>query len=141
MSYGGVWHASGGKSFTANLVRDAGGCYVWASDTSRELTFSFEEVYALADSVDVWVNPSMFATADEILALEPRVKNIKAFREKKVFQNDGLKGPGAGNDFYEGAITRPAELLWNLTKCIKGPVPGVNSIDTSYKWYRNIYNF
>ena len=141
MSYGGVWHASGGNSFTANLVRDAGGCYLWASDTSRELTFSFEQVYALADSVDVWVNPSMFATADEILALEPRVKNIKALREKKVFQNDGRKGAGAGNDFYEGAITRPAELLWNLTKCIKGAVPGVNSIDTSYKWYRNIYNF
>lgn len=141
MSYGGVWHAGGGNSFTANLIRDAGGCYLWASDTSRELTFSFEQVYALADSVDVWVNPSMFATVDEILALEPRVKNIKAFREKRVFQNDGRKGVGAGNDFYEGAITRPAELLWNLTKCIKGSVPGVNSIDTSYKWYRNIYNF
>ena len=141
MSYGGVWHASGGNSFTANLVRDAGGCYVWASDTSRELTFSFEEVYALADSVDMWVNPSAFGTVDEILSLEPRVKNIKAFREKKIFQNDGRKGLGGGNDFYEGAITRPAELLWNLTKCIKGSVPGVNSIDTSYKWYRNIYNF
>ena len=141
MSYGGVWHASGGNSFTANLVRDAGGCYLWASDTSRELTFSFEQVYALADSVDMWVNPSAFGTVDEILSLEPRVKNIKAFRDKLVFQNDGLKGPGAGNDFYEGAITRPAELLWNLTKCIKGSVPGVNSIDTSYKWYRNIYNF
>ena len=141
MSYGGVWHASGGNSFTANLVRDAGGCYLWASDTSRELTFSFEQVYALADSVDVWVNPSMFATADEILALEPRVKNIKAFKEKRVFQNDGRKGKGAGNDFYEGAITRPAELLWNLTKCINGSVPGENSVDTSYKWYRNIYNF
>ena len=141
MTYGGVWHAGGGNSFTANLIRDAGGCYMWASDTSRELTFSFELVYALADSADVWVNPSMFATADEILALEPRVKNIKAFREKRVFQNDGRKGPGAGNDFYEGAITRPAELLWNLTKCIKGTVPSVNSLDTSYKWYRNIYNF
>ncbi len=141
MSYGGVWHASGGNSFTANLILDAGGCYLWASDTSRELTFSFEQVYALADSVDVWVNPSMFATADEILALEPRVKNIKAFKEKKVFQNDGRKGKGAGNDFYEGAITRPAELLWNLTKCINGSVPGENSVDTSYKWYRNIYNF
>ena len=141
MSYGGVWHASGGNSFTANLVRDAGGCYLWASDTSRELTFSFEQVYALADSVDMWVNPSAFGTVDEILSLEPRVKNIKAFREKKIFQNDGRKGPGGGNDFYEGAITRPAELLWNLTKCIKGAVPSVNSIDTSYKWYRNIYNF
>ena len=141
MSYGGVWHASGGNSFTANLVRDAGGCYIWASDTSRELTFSFEEVYALADSVDMWVNPSAFGTVDEILSLEPRVKNIKAFRDKQVFQNDGRKGSGGGNDFYEGAITRPAELLWNLTKCIKGSVPSVNSVDTTYKWYRNIYNF
>ena len=141
MSYGGVWHASGGNSFTANLVRDAGGCYLWSADTSRELTFSFEQVYALADSVDVWVNPSMFATVDEMVALEPRIKNIKAFRDKKIFQNDGRKGFGAGNDFYEGAITRPAELLWNLAKCINGTVPGVNSLDSNYKWYRNIYNF
>jgi iron complex transport system substrate-binding protein len=141
MSYGGVWHAPGGKSFTANLIRDAGGCYLWSADTSRELTFSFEEVYALADSVDVWVNPSMFATTDEMVALEPRVKNIKAFRDKKIFQNDGRKGLGAGNDFYEGAITRPAELLWNFAKCLNGTVPGVNSLDSNYKWYRNIYNF
>ena len=141
MSYGGVWHASGGSSFTANLIRDAGGCYLWASDSSRELTFSFEQVYALADSVDVWVNPSMFATADEIVALEPRVKNIKAFKEKMIFQNDGRRGIGAGNDFYEEAVTRPAELLWNFAKCINGAVPGVNSLDTTYTWYRNIYNF
>jgi len=141
MTYGGVWHAPGGKSFTANLIRDAGGCYLWSADTSRELAFSFEQVYALADSVDIWVNPSAFGTADEIVALEPRVKNIKAFKEKMVFQNDGRKGPHAGNDFYEGAITRPAELLWNFANCINGPIPGVNSLDTNYKWYRNIYNF
>ena len=141
MTYGGVWHAPGGRSFTANLIRDAGGCYLWSADTSRELAFSFEQVYALADSVDVWVNPSMFATADEMVALEPRVKNIKAFRDKKIFQNDGRKGPHAGNDFYEGAITRPAELLWNFANCINGPIPGVNSLDTNYKWYRNIYYF
>jgi iron complex transport system substrate-binding protein len=141
MTYGGVWHAPGGKSFTANLIRDAGGCYLWSADTSRELAFSFEQVYALADSVDIWVNPSAFGTADEIVALEPRVKNIKAFKKKMVFQNDGRKGPHAGNDFYEGAITRPAELLWNFANCINGPIPGVNSLDTNYKWYRNIYNF
>ncbi|MBR6943090.1 MAG: ABC transporter substrate-binding protein [Fibrobacter sp.] len=141
MTYGGVWHAPGGRSFTANLIRDAGGCYLWSADTSRELAFSFEQVYALADSVDIWVNPSAFGTADEIVALEPRVKNIRAFKEKMVFQNDGRKGPHAGNDFYEGAITRPAELLWNFANCINGPIPGVNSLDTNYKWYRNIYNF
>ena len=99
MSYGGVWHASGGNSFTANLVRDAGGCYLWASDTSRELTFSFEEVYALADSVDVWVNPSMFATADEILALEPRRGDYSAGRTP-VESYEMHKRHGSGGKFH-----------------------------------------
>ena len=114
MSYGGVWYAPGGRSYTADLIRKAGGCYLWASDTTRELRLTIEEVIALADSADVWINPGMFGTAEEILAAEPRVAHIKAFKNKKVFQNDGRKGPGGGNDFYEGAVARPRELVSNL---------------------------
>lgn len=114
MSYGGVWYAPGGRSYTADLIRKAGGCYLWASDTTRELRLTIEEVIALADSADVWINPGMFGTAEEILAAEPRAVHIKAFRDRKVFQNDGRKGPGGGNDFYEGAVARPRELESNL---------------------------
>ena len=114
MSYGGVWYAPGGRSYTADLIRKAGGCYLWASDTTRELRLTIEEVIALADSADVWINPGMFGTAEEILAAEPRVAHIKAFKDRKVFQNDGRKGPGGGNDFYEGAVARPRELVSNL---------------------------
>ncbi|SHI89830.1 iron complex transport system substrate-binding protein [Fibrobacter sp. UWP2] len=144
MAYGGVWYAPGGKSFTATLIQDAGGLYLWAGDTTRELRLSLEEVLALADSADVWVNPGMFSKPDEILAAEPRVANIKAFREKRVCQNDGIKGPGDGNDFYEGAVARPAELLENMNRCLYqeiGADNGVNSPKPAYKWYRNIYNF
>jgi iron complex transport system substrate-binding protein len=143
MSYGGVWYAPGGNSYTAQLIKDAGGCYLWAADTSRELRFSLEQVIALADSVDVWINPGMFATAKEILAEEPRVERIKAFREKRVFQNDGRKGPGGGNDFYESAVAKPEKVLNDFVWAI-GAFEDSEKADSTApgsRWYRNIFNF
>ncbi len=144
MPYGGVWYAPGGKSYTAQLIHDAGGRYLWADDTTREMKLSLEEVFLLADSADVWVNPGMFASTGEMLASEPRVKGIKAIRDRRVFQNDGRRGAGGGNDFYEGAVARPVELLENLHNCFLGK-KSCDSYEKKtvpyYKWYRNIYNF
>lgn len=119
MSYGGVWYAPGGRSYTADLIKKAGGCYLWASDTTRELKLTIEDVMALADSADIWINPGMFGTPEEILAAEPRAAYIRAFKEKHVFQNDGQKGPGGGNDFFESAVARPVELIQNLGDLIQ----------------------
>lgn len=141
MSYGGVWYAPGGNSYTARLIKDAGGCYLWASDTSRELQFSLEEIMLVADSADVWVNPGMFATSEDLLASEPRVKYIKAFKEKRVCQNDGRKGPGGGNDFYESAVVYPTEMLLNLRQCLKNATNGADSIQKEFDWYHNIFIF
>lgn len=141
MSYGGVWYAPGGNSFTARLIKDAGGCYLWAADTSRELKFTLEEIMLVADSADVWVNPGMFSTPQELLASEPRVKYIRAFREKRVCQNDGVKGPGGGNDFYESAVAYPAELLKNLRNCLLNATNGADSARSEFDWYRNIFIF
>ena len=141
MSYGGVWYAPGGNSFTARLIKDAGGCYLWESDTSRELKFTLEEIMTIADSADVWVNPGMFSTPDEILTAEPRVKFIRAFNEKRVCQNDGRKGPGGGNDFYESAVAYPAELLQNLRRCLQNATNGADSTRKGFDWYHNIFIF
>ena len=141
MNYGGVWYAPGGNSFTAHLIRDAGGSYLWASDTSRELTFTLEEIMLVADSADVWVNPGAFSSAEDILAAEPRVRHIRAFREKRVCQNDGRRGPGGGNDFYESAVAYPAELLQSLRTCIQNASNGADSAQKEFDWYRNIFIF
>lgn len=141
MNYGGVWYAPGGNSFTAHLIRDAGGCYLWASDTSRELMFTLEEIMLVADSADVWVNPGAFSSAEDILAAEPRVRHIRAFREKRVCQNDGRRGPGGGNDFYESAVAYPAELLQSLRTCIQNASNGADSAQKEFDWYRNIFIF
>lgn len=144
MSYGGTWYAPGGNSYTAQLVKDAGGCYLWASDSSREIRFSLEQVVALADSADIWLNPGMFSTAEEILAEEPRVSVIKAFKEKRVYQNDNRKGPGGGNDFYESAVTYPEELLREMTQIFgqnADSTKNASADSTQPRWYRNIFNF
>lgn len=144
MAYGGVWYAPGGNSYTAHLIRAAGGRYLWEGDTTREMKFSLEEVVMLADSADVWVNPGAFGTAEEILVTEPRVKDFRAFREKRVCQNDGRKGPGGGNDFYESAVARPVELVGSLHDCIFGRIGSDSTAKKGigpHSWYRNIYNF
>ena len=144
MSYGGTWYAPGGNSYTAQLIQDAGGCYLWAEDSSREQRFPLEQVIAMADSADIWVNPGMFSTAEEILAEEPRVSVIKAFKEKRVYQNDNRKGPGGGNDFYESAVTYPEELLREMTQIFEQDTDSAKnaSADTTHpRWYRNIFNF
>lgn len=144
MSYGGVWYAPGGRSYTAQLIKDAGGCYLWAGDTTREMRLSLEEVYAIADSADVWINPGAYATPDEILAAEPRVKEFKAFREGRVFQNDGIRGAGGGNDFYESAVVHPVELLANVIGNMHPDSMSPKRPDLEkhpYEWYRNIFKF
>ena len=121
----------------------SGRAYSAPADTSRELRFSLEQVIALADSVDVWINPGMFANAKEILAEEPRVERIKAFKEKQVFQNDGHKGPGGGNDFYESAVAKPEKVLNDFVWAI-GAFKDSEKADSTAKsprWYRNIFNF
>ena len=149
MSYGGVWYAPGGQSYTAQLIQDAGGCYLWAGTEERELRLPLEQVIALADSADIWINPGMFSTAEEILGAEPRVARIKAFREKRVFQNDGRKGPGGGNDFYESAVAQPEKVLNDFVWAIGAFKDAEKADSVKYaapdgakpRWYRNIFNF
>ena len=144
MAYGGMWYAPGGRSYTASLIRQAGGCYLWASDTTREMKFSLEEIMAVADSADVWVNPGIYGTPEDILAADPRLERLRPFRAKRVCQNDARKSAGGGNDFYESAVAHPVELVRNLQECIlgeNGRETGEKTAEPPYKWYRNIYNF
>ena len=85
----------------------------------------------------------MFRTEEEILGAEPRVARIKAFKEKRVFQNDGRKGPGGGNDFYESAVAQPEKMLNDFVWAI-GAFKDSEKADSTApgsRWYRNIFNF
>ena len=81
---------------------------------------------------------------NEVLAAEPRAARIKAFQEKRVYQNDNRKGPGGGNDFYESAVTYPEELLKEMSQIFGQNADNGKNVppDTAQpRWYRNIFNF
>ena len=142
MSYGGVWFAQGAESYTARLIKDAGGCYLFRDVPGREIRLTLEDVLKEADKVDVWLNPGMLSSVREILETEPRVASIRAFRDGRVYQNDGYLGPGGGSDFYESAVVRPSDLLKNMVECLQSryiPFDSTgNFLRTETRWYHNI---
>jgi iron complex transport system substrate-binding protein len=135
---GGIWYAPSPLSYTAELVRDAGGRYIWADqNTNKWFNFSLEEALLQGKNADIWIHPSNFKTPEEVLQNERRVDLLKAWKEKRVFQNDKRVGPVGGNDFYEEAVVRPDLVLEDLIKVF---YPNFFE-DSSMRWYRNIYIF
>ncbi len=54
--YQGEWYVSGGSSYQATMIKDAGGDYAWADDkSSGSLFLSFEQVFDKAHDADVWL--------------------------------------------------------------------------------------
>lgn len=121
---GGNWYAVGGRSFLAQLFRDAGADYFFKDDTrSGGVTLDFETVYSLAERAGYWriLNsyPGTFSY-EALLAEDPRYGDFRAFREKGVvYCNLGEK------PFYENTPTEPEVVLADLIKAFHpGLLPG-----------------
>lgn len=111
----GVWHVSGGRSYIARLLADAGARYLWADDDSRGgVPLDMESVYARARDADVWLHPWGFATLEEALHEDPRFAAFRALREGRVYANDARALPGGGNDYFETGSLRPDLVLEDL---------------------------
>lgn len=110
---GGNWYAVGGKSFLAELFRDAGADYFLKDDPrSGGITLDFETVYSQAESADYWriVNSYDGAfTYDALKSLDPRYADFRAFREKGVVYCNMREKP-----FYESMPMQPEVVLEDL---------------------------
>lgn len=110
---GGNWYAVGGKSFLAQLFKDAGADYFLKDDErSGGVTLDFETVYDQADHADYWriVNshPGKFsykALRDQ----DPRYADFRAFKEKGIIYCNMKDTP-----FYESMPTDPEVVLADL---------------------------
>lgn len=131
----GMWFASGGRSYMASLIRDAGGKYLWDSDTSAgTYTLPLERAFADARDADVWMNPGGWHSRREGLAVERRIALFRAWKQGEVLQYDARRGPEGGLDFYEGAVVRPADLLRDVARWLHPEL----FKDWSPVWYRKL---
>ncbi|MCD8270215.1 MAG: ABC transporter substrate-binding protein [Parabacteroides sp.] len=111
--HGGNWYAVGGKSFLAQIFKDAGADYFLKDDNrSGGVTLDFETVYNQGDEADYWriVNsyPGTYSY-DALKEQDPRYADFRAFKEKGVIYCNMREKP-----FYESMPTEPEVLLADL---------------------------
>lgn len=113
--YGDVWYLAGGKSYQANLIRDAGGKYLWdADENTGSLHLSFESVFEKAHDADVWVNAGDFPSKSALLASYPNYEWFKAFKTGNIYNWNKRKSISGANDFFETGTIRPDWVLKDL---------------------------
>jgi len=113
--YGDVWYMPGGQSFQAILFNDAGGDYLWFSDTSTgSLNLSFESVFEKAHDADVWMNAGDYPTKNALVASYPNYGWFSAIKTGNVYNWNKRITPEGANDYFETGTARPDWVLKDL---------------------------
>ncbi|MEM7067164.1 MAG: ABC transporter substrate-binding protein [Cyanobacteria bacterium P01_B01_bin.77] len=117
-SYEGTWYMSGGQSYAAQLLKDAGADYLWAdNDSTVSIPLDFESVFDQAAAADVWVNVSQdWLSRGDAIATDPRYGKFDAFKQNNVFNNNIRMNNFGGNDYWESGAVNPHIILADLVK-------------------------
>ncbi|MCA1917340.1 ABC transporter substrate-binding protein [Methanospirillum hungatei] len=131
----GTWNMAGGRSFVAELLRDAGADYLWSDDTTTgSIPLDFEIVYDRAQKADYWLNPGTAMTLQELLGEDARYSEFAAVKSKKIYNNNARVNAGGGNDYWESGVAHPEVILKDLIKIFH---PEVVS-DHNLVYYRHL---
>ena len=125
-SYQGVWYIAGGKSYIANLIKDAGGEYIWNEDnTTSSKPVNMEAAILQGRDAEYWItqNQNYFSLAS-IIAEDDRYRLFKSFRTGRVYSTNGKIGHGGGNDYYQGTTSCPDLLLADMIAILHPEILG-----------------
>lgn len=113
--YQGTWYVAGGKSFAAQMFKDAGASYLWADDSSTaSIPLAFEAVFEKAADADFWINVGYASDLASLKANDSRYADFAAFKNGNVWNNNRRSNANGGNDYYESAVAEPDAVLADL---------------------------
>lgn len=132
----GTWYVAGGKTYAAQLMKDAGGAYLWADDGSRQsLALDFEVVYERAHQAQVWLpNRNEWQTIADVVNTDERYKKFAAFQSGWVYNSNARLNKNGGNDYWERGLVEPHRVLADLIRIFH---PGVLEGD-ELKFYKKL---
>ena len=111
--HGGNWYVGGGRSFLAQIFRDAGGAYFLPDDeNSGGLNLDFETVYSQTADARYWRIVNSYAgtfTYDALKAEDARYADLGAFKNHGVIYCNMREKP-----FYESMPVQPDVVLADL---------------------------
>ena len=114
--YRGTWSLPGGKSYTAQLFRDAGASYKYSQDsTSTSIPSNIEEVLVNFNQADIWIG-AQASSLEELGKTDSKYKLFKAYKEGNVYNTNKRINATGGNDYWESGVARPDLLLNDMIK-------------------------
>lgn len=116
--YEGVWYIAGGRSYTARMIADAGGKYLWGDDTSTgSLNLSYEQVLDRAKDADIWLLKLFGQQLDRasLLKMDPRYGQFSAVDKGGVWYSDTK-----ATDLFEKTPFHPDLLLADYIAVFSG---------------------
>jgi iron complex transport system substrate-binding protein len=133
LPYNDVWYMPTGQNYTARLIADAGGDFIWSKAVPTNgfnLSLHFEQVYERAAHADYWLNPSL---ERQLGAL--RSKNFRLFdavQHQQVFNCTRRQSNGGGLDMWESGPYRPDVVLHDLQVIFR------HGSDTALHYYERL---
>jgi iron complex transport system substrate-binding protein len=111
----GTWYVSGGDSYAARLISDAGGDYLWkSSHFSDSKPMSLETIFSKAYGVDFWLNTGTARSIGDILDIDQRFESLHCIQTGKVYNNNRLVNLQGGNEYFERGVVEPDIILADL---------------------------
>ena len=132
----GIWFMSGGKTYAAQLLRDAGANYLWGDDDSQQsLALDFETVYEKAHDADCWITMrNEWFSRDDVVAEDERYRRFAAFEDGNVFNANARLNAHGGNDYWETGLIEPDVVLADIIKILYPDL----LLDYQLKYYRKL---
>ena len=119
--YNGTWYVSGGGSYMARLLADAGAAYLWSDEGDvGALPLDFESVYAVAAEAEFWLNPdnSFWFSVENVLDSDPRYGDFAPLKRGQMYNNNARVNENGGNAYYEEGAAHPERVLKDLVKIL-----------------------
>lgn len=118
-SFKGMWYVPGGKSYTAEIFKDAGANYYWSYDKSTgSLHPSFEDVYEKGLEADFWFYQGKEISLKGIAEQDDRFKKFKSFKNGTIYNNTERANKFGGNDYWESGLVNPHLILSDIIKIV-----------------------
>jgi len=115
--YGNSWFMPSTASYTARLIADAGGDYIYRKNTGNASeAIDAEEAYLLASEADIWLHTGTAASLGELKTMCPKFTDTRCFRSGQVYNNTARTNAAGGNDYFESAVVHPDLVLRDLVK-------------------------
>ncbi len=128
-----TYYAPGSENWMAELIRDAGGSYLWdAHSGSGSLHLSVEEVLRQGSRASLWIGSGQFGSLGELRASHPLIAELPCVVDEKVYGYMNARGETGGVLFFEEAAFYPDRLISDVFHILEHETAGAPLSDLHY---------